>query len=751
MQEFPSVTEQFIRREISALANQEISVQPFAMQPTHGLPPNPDTVYYSNSRVMKQIPGLLFMCFAGRTEVKTLLRELSHVMGAGRSFVAVLRALYLVKYLNRLGITHIHCHFLTMPAVLGYIVSRLSHTSYSLSGHAKDIFCPDYPQMPEWFDKADRIFFCTRHGLEHFRSRFPSVSVDKLMLAPHGVDLGDLSPSEKKPASLIAAGRLVPKKGYVHLIEAVRILKGRGRSLTLHIFGEGAEQSTLAHLIARYNLSDNITMEGFIPHDRLLNRISRASALIHPSITAQDGDVDGIPNTILEAMAIGTPVVAGNIPSISGAFSGGNDIILVDPSDHEALANAIEKILRDNALAERISTAARATIARSFNLEENTKPLARLFVERTGGRIRVLEGLEATIGGTRRHLRLLLDNLPRDRFDLHFACSTLRSASFGGDIDHYKTMGIQVHVIQMKRSIDFFADFLAIMEFYRLLMRIRPDVIHLHSSKAGYIGRVAAWLCGYRNVIYSPHAFAFLGYSGFPRRTVFLLAERILGRLTRKLVAVSESEKGEAVSNAIMLPEDIVVAQNALPATEPAGKPRNGEITRIGFFGRLERQKGCETLIRAIPAIVKDFPQIRVEIAGDGSLRNALETLARRLCPSSIVFSGPCENAREFFDRIDLLVLPSLWEGNPYTLWEAVRHRIPFIASDIPAHREILGSNSACLFKTDNPVNLGETLSRVMQSSEKSTESIDFPAIEARCTFEYQLALLQSLYQETRQ
>ncbi|MBA4387767.1 MAG: hypothetical protein C0404_07290 [Verrucomicrobia bacterium] len=748
LQDFPSVTEQFVAREIAALRAAGLDIHVFALKSADGLPQSPDVTYFSNARVARQIPLLLLLGFIRCRQMRTLIRELRPVCGRLAACACVLRALSLMRHLNRLGISHIHAHFLTMPSLVAFIVSRLSPTTYSVSAHARDVFCPGFTQSAAWFENSEQIFFCNQHAMSTFRRNFPSVQDTKLVLSRHGIDPADFpvagTPGTK---SLVAAGRLVPKKGYMHLLKAILVLKSRGKAPYLKIYGEGPEEAVMREFIALHGLQENVSLRPFLPQKDLIARIAACDVFLHPSVRAPDGDMDGIPNVILEAMASGTPVIAGQVPSLTEVFTSGRNLLLVDPTEHNTLADAIDTLLTDRTLAGNIAHSARHMIENTFDLSTNVEPLASLFSKKAGSRTLVLEGMEATIGGTRTHLRLILDNLPRDIFDIHLVCSTLRTPAFIEDLEHFKETGVNTRVIQMKRRIAPLSDLLAMLAFCRLLTDIRPHVIHLHSSKAGYIGRIAAFICGYRNVFYSPHAFAFLGHTGFPLRHIFVLAERLLAKMTRRIIAVSEAEKEEAVRNLVARPEQVSVAPNCLPPATAPVERSTGQITLIGFLGRLERQKGCDVLLGALGSVIRSHPELSASITGDGSLRRQMEALARRIAsPGRIVFEGQTADPGSFLDRVDLLVIPSRWEGNPYTLWEAVRHRTPMLVSDLPVHKEILGADSQCLFANGDPLALERKLEYVLGNTAAFVASLRYDDVERKYSFSNQMETLTDAY-----
>lgn len=725
VQAFPSVTEHFITREIKALRDRGLDIKIFALRPDKDLAKNQDVIYFYSLNLIKQVLFLLFLLCIRFPKLINLILSLRKYYPLKTLIANIFRALFITIHLNRIGIYHVHCHFLTMPALLGYIISELSATTYSLSAHAKDIFNPEFGQYSQILEKAEKIFVCSQFALNRLRGKYPDILEDKFVLAHHGLNLSEIPKIEvQKRTGIIAVGRLVQKKGFIYLLEAMKLLRDKGNNLQLNIYGEGPEKNRLRRFIYKNNLQNNVTISNFIPFNDILLKIAESKLLVLPSLQSKNGDIDGIPNVVLEAMAVHTPVIAGRIPGLQDIFNDKSNILFADPRNTEMLSTAIREALADENIRNTLTHNAFITIQENFNIGENISPLFQYFSIKRRDKISLLLGLEATIGGTRKHIRLLIDHLPRNRFNISFICSTLRADVFLEDIKHYRSSGIDVRIVQMKREISFVADLRAIFHFGRLLMDKRHDVIHLHSSKAGGIGRIAAWLCGYRNILYSPHAFAFQDQGNIPGRTAFLIMERILGRITKKLIAVSYSEKVLAITKRIMKEEDIIVAPNGLP--DEAFKTREVRpIKTIGFIGRLERQKGCDIFLLACLKIIQEQSDLTIKIAGTGTLSKDLKLLAKKANHRSIMFTGCLDNIDEFYDSIDLLVMPSRWEGCPYTLLEALQRKVPFLASDIPVHKEILTPNSPCLFAHNNVRSLYLKLEEIIQKPHIIKQSAD--------------------------
>lgn len=298
-------------------------------------------------------------------------------------------------------------------------------------------------------------------------------------------------------------------------------------------------------------------------------------------------------------------------------------------------------------------------------------------------RIRVLEVVEATAGGTRRHVTELVCNLDAEKFDVSVLCSTLRDPGYLADIEAMHRHGARVTVAPMVRNISPLRDAVA---FYRIWRHIRGggyDVVHTHSSKAGFLGRLAAAIVGVRAIIHTPHTFAFQMGVNPALKALYRLLERRLSRLTHRYACVSRSEQESAVAAGLETAGKCVVIENGLPesAFSVSGDPERlrrelglaPDDLVVGTAGRFEPQKGLHDLMRAAVRVVKQVPRVQFVLMGEGSLLPSIRELRDRLgLQDRVRLPGEIEQAASFYSAFDVFVLSSLWESLPYSLLEAM-------------------------------------------------------------------------------
>ena len=345
-------------------------------------------------------------------------------------------------------------------------------------------------------------------------------------------------------------------------------------------------------------------------------------------------------------------------------------------------------------------------------------------------RIRVLHILEATIGGTREHVLQVLRGVDRSRFEVSLLCSVERDPGFMDEVERLRAEGIAVFVVPMKRAISLWRDMVAFCRILAHLLARRYDVVHTHSSKAGFLGRTAAWLAGVRRIIHTGHIFYFQWRLGTPAGKFYRLLEWIVARMSDRLIALSEEQRALLVRCGVARPRQVVVVPNGvalarwsdLPARGAAratlGLPPSGPV--VGMAARLERQKGCRHFLRAAQQVLRRRPDAVFVLVGDGSYAGQLAELADKLeLGDRFHLVGHWEDMRSFYAALDLFALSSLWEGMPYVILEAMACGVAVCATDIPGTREtIVAGESGVLTPPEDDAALVEEITRLLNDPE---------------------------------
>ena len=322
----------------------------------------------------------------------------------------------------------------------------------------------------------------------------------------------------------------------------------------------------------------------------------------------------------------------------------------------------------------------------------------------------VLLVLEATIGGTRRHLRDLATGLAARGVRVHVAYSMGRDPDFAHDVALFRERGIGCTEVPMRRAPSPFHDLAAIVRLRRLIRHLRPAVVHLHSTKAGLVGRIAAIGTGVR-VLYSPHCFAFEMDSR--PRPLYRLAERALAPLTDILVAVCESEARAARSIGYR-PDKIRVVHNGIDADAPPRVEVRDDA--IAFIGRNSRQKGVDVMLEAFKRLKRLLPGARLTVMSDLDDRLRVEFVS---AGAEVLPFGTADDAAALLSRASILAMPSRWEAFPYLMLEALAAGAAVVASDVGGVRECISDReNGLLVPPDDPGELAMALQELLVSEQ---------------------------------
>ena len=389
---YPNRSELFVAREIRHLQESDLDIVVFAAE--RGDAPLEERsvvpTFYRPSRLswlsIASVGYILRQYPLGFFKLLKLTLDLASFRDA-KSLVTNLHTVgFFLKCLDRQSMQHLHACFLNWPAVIALAISVLSRRSYSISVHARDVFV----EMGDAELKVSRSRFtvgCTRQALDHLRATLHPRCHDKLCLNYHGVEqVRPQFPQRyqdeeawKAAPRIIAIGRFVPKKGLVHLLDAFARLLKCHPECRLQLVGDGPDRGILDSLAKRLSIEESVDFPGWCTPDAVRQLLRGAAMLVVPSVVADDGDRDGIPNVILEAFAVGTPVVATRLPGISEAIEHGVTGILVEPGDVEGIASAVEHLLQSQHLGAELADNAHRTLSQRFDIQKNVSELNRLF------------------------------------------------------------------------------------------------------------------------------------------------------------------------------------------------------------------------------------------------------------------------------------------------------------------------------------------------------------------------------------
>lgn len=402
---YPELTTTFIEHEIEILSQLDgIEVQPVSLRypltpaaiapehekirentlylvPKSWLNFHLWTFFIANLFFIFRRPSIYFKTIAylfvhEHPNLKTRLLTLFH-FGLG---------VYLAYLLRRQDFDHLHAHFIDRSAVVTLVVGKLLNKSYSLTAHANSIFVKQI-LIREKIINAKFMVTVSEHNKAHFLNTYPGLHKDKIHILHPWVNMAQFTPLPTRPLHkrlhILSVGRLVEKKGHIYLIEACRILKERSINFECRLVGEGALKQELEARINRYGLQDQVQLVGGQPLHQVKALLKEwADVFVLPCVIAKDGDRDGIPVALAEAMAMELPVISTDTVGIGELVKPGTGI-LVPPHQPEALAAALQTIhTSDPSTRAEMGRRGRAVVDAEFNLIEGTTQLANIFRQR---------------------------------------------------------------------------------------------------------------------------------------------------------------------------------------------------------------------------------------------------------------------------------------------------------------------------------------------------------------------------------
>ena len=277
------------------------------------------------------------------------------------------------------GITRLHAHFAKLSTQVARAAAAELGIPYSFTAHARDIYerSVDPAALAERIRDAAQVVTVSRFNVKHLAREFRR----RPALVYNGLPLDEFlysSPQEREPL-IVGAGRLVEKKGFHVLLDACRLLADQGVKFRCELIGEGVEREPLTARRAALGLEERVRLLGAKKPEKMKERMREAALLAVPSVIATDGDRDGLPTVMLEAMALGTPCVGTDVTGIPEVITDGETGLIVAQGDAVALAAACRRLLEDVALRQRLAAAARALVERRFSSDVNTRRLRAMW------------------------------------------------------------------------------------------------------------------------------------------------------------------------------------------------------------------------------------------------------------------------------------------------------------------------------------------------------------------------------------
>jgi glycosyltransferase involved in cell wall biosynthesis len=404
---FPRLSETFILNEILGIEDLGMELEIFSLrkQPPGAEPVHPDvakvkgSVTYIPSFVRPLLPpGLALLLFA----------QLMFLLTAPRRYFAAVRfhfgsdnnprlkdflqAGYLAWALRWRKITHLHAHFANLPTTVAEIVQCLTGIRYSFTGHAKDVYLTPPAEMVRKIRKAECVLTCTASNHRYLAELGGQGT--PVHLAHHGIDVSRFDGIDKDSVNaeiplILTVARFCEKKGLEYLIQACRILVDRGVAFRCQMVGYGPLENKLREMIASLDLQDKVSLLGKMTQDQLADLYAQSNLFALPCVVLENGDRDGIPNVLFEAMVSGVPVVSTDTEGVGELIEHRKNGLIVDQRDASALANAMQLLISTPGLRDELARSGRQTVLTNFTRQVSAKHVYEILAS-------VLDSAEST-------------------------------------------------------------------------------------------------------------------------------------------------------------------------------------------------------------------------------------------------------------------------------------------------------------------------------------------------------------------
>jgi len=380
---FPRLSETFILHEVLELRRQGLPVRLLAvMNPGEAVVHPEAAALITEVTYLRNAHPILELRSAfqtARRHPRGMARAVSWAVGR-RSRAAWRRLLDGLLLVQALGAepVHLHVHFANAPTTVAFVAHLVTGQPYSVTMHAKDLYTTPAEQLRERCSPATALVTCTTANAAYYARTVDAES--PVHVYPHGLALDRFAGVRRHavPGRILTVGRLVPKKGYLDLVEACRLLAHRGVSFSWDVIGEGPLRPQLDDALARAGLTERVRLWGSLAQREVIEAYAAAELFALAPVVLPDGDRDGIPNAVLEAMAVGVAVVATGVSGVPEVIEDESTGLLAPPGNPAALAERIQRLLTDAELRDRLAAAGKVFAVRRCDLTNCVAPMTAL-------------------------------------------------------------------------------------------------------------------------------------------------------------------------------------------------------------------------------------------------------------------------------------------------------------------------------------------------------------------------------------
>ena len=378
-EKFPSFSQTFCAREVMALRREGMEFPVFSIRRPLDEPRQDELAVGPVTYVPEKFDDLLASDTAFRRSARSAQEKLRTLWGCEKEKRRIYEALWLGPKLREARVHHVHVHFAGTAARTAFWLNHLFGVKFSITAHANDIFRDEPPErLALIFAAAEVVVTVSDFSVRYLQEHYPA-SRGKFCRVYNGIE------TERFPVSdfpsgrplILSVGRYIEKKGFGDLIAACARLEGE--DFSCQIIGHGPLQADLQAQVDHLGLGDRVTLTGPKTESEIRTLLARSRMFVLPCLNAADGAVDNLPTVIMEAMAAGLPVVSTAVAGIPEMVRNGETGFVVEEKDPATLAQAMNRLLKDEELARRMGAAARTRCDELFDSRRTTVSLKDIF------------------------------------------------------------------------------------------------------------------------------------------------------------------------------------------------------------------------------------------------------------------------------------------------------------------------------------------------------------------------------------
>lgn len=398
LQRFPHLTETFILREMLNLRKIGFDVQVFSL-----LPPVQTSIMHDQIKELmpyvhyspflfsfRLILAQFYFLFRSPMKYFTAFRravwQTSPVLIDTLKMVVIFpKSVYFAKQISEMKIDHIHAHFIWLNGIAAQVAHDLTGVTYSLHAHAWDIFQRNQESVRRQLELATSIVTVSEYHRQYLAHLCPRWRPVDIQIVHYGIDPEEFNPWHRSPEDnriqIISVGSLVEKKGHEYLIDACKQLLTQGYKFHCSIIGSGYLFNNLQTRIIDQELQENVTLHGAMNQTEVQDLYHHSDIFALACVVARKGDRDGMPNVLLEAMALQLPVITTPVTGNPELIHDNENGLMVPERDAQSLALAVERLINDPTLRSRLGQEGRQTVLNGFDIHQTSSKMADIFTK----------------------------------------------------------------------------------------------------------------------------------------------------------------------------------------------------------------------------------------------------------------------------------------------------------------------------------------------------------------------------------